>query len=86
MKNTTENRKHDRGQRDRILALVTQRARETRQALTLACDMMTWPSAVHTLWTGLAAAVTVEPRRTDCSVARGERKAVDRVRYKNYIE
>lgn len=60
--------------------MVTQRAREAGQALTLACDMVTRPSAVHTLWTRLAAAVPIEPRRTDCSVAKEERKAADRVR------
>lgn len=73
--------KRSKGHR-RLLALVTQGAREARQALTVACDMMAWPSAVHTLRTRLAAAVPVEPRRADCSrqrAEREERKLVDNV-------
>lgn len=73
----------------RLLALVTQRAREARQALTVACDMMARPSAVHTLRTRLAAAVPVEPRRADCSrqnVAGKVREPVDSVGWnKRYI-
>lgn len=51
--------------------MVTQRASEAGQALTLARHMVTRPGAVHTLWTRLAAAVAVEPRRADCSVGTG---------------
>lgn len=48
------------------LALVAQRTREARQAFAVACDMMAGPGAVDTLWTGLAAAMTVETWRADC--------------------
>lgn len=62
--------------------MVAQRAGKARQALTVARDMMAWPGAVHTLWTRLAAAVPVEPRRADWrqqSVARDDRESVTSV-------
>lgn len=64
------------------LALVAQRAREAREALTVAGDVMARAGAVHALWTRLAAAVAVEPRRADCSqwsVAGDERESVTNV-------
>lgn len=69
--------------------MVAQRAREARQALTVARDMMAWSGAVHALRTRLAAAVPVEPRRADCSrqsVAGEERESVNSVESnKRYI-
>lgn len=69
--------------------MVAQRAREAREALTVARDMMAWTGAVHTLRTQLVAAVPVEPRRADCSrwsVAGEERESVDSVGWnKRYI-
>lgn len=64
--NEFDNRKRSKGHRAE-LTLVAKRAREARKALTVARDMMAWPTAVHTLRTRLAAAVTVEPRRADCT-------------------
>lgn len=62
---SNRNRKGQKGHR-RLLALVTQRTGEARQALTVARDMMARPSAVHTLRTRLAAAMPIEPWRADC--------------------
>lgn len=58
----------------RRLALVAKRAGEARQALTVACDMMARPSAVHTLRTRLTAAMPVEPRGADCGRHRRDGK------------
>lgn len=81
-------RKRSKGHRG-LLALVAQRARKARQALTVACDVMARPSAVHTLRTRLAAAMPVEPWRADCSrqsVAGEERESVDNIGWnKGYI-
>lgn len=38
---------------------------EARQAVTEARDVVAWPTAVHTLWACLAAAMPIETRRTD---------------------
>lgn len=46
------------------LALVAQGAEKPRQALTVACNVVTWACAVYTLGAGLTAAVPEEPRRT----------------------
>lgn len=72
-----------------LLALVAQWPREAGQAFTVTGDMMARPSAVHTLGTRLAAAVSIESRGTDCSqrsVTGGEKESVASVGWnKKYI-
>lgn len=52
------------GKKTELLAFIAQRAKKSRKAFTLACNMMAWASAVHTLGACLTAAMPVEPRRT----------------------
>lgn len=55
-----------------LLAFIAQRAKKSREAFTLAVNMMAWPSAVHTLGACLTAAVPKKPRRTDWNENEGE--------------
>lgn len=47
------------------LTFVTEGAREAGQAVAQAGDVVAGPTAVHTLWARLAAAVPIETRGTD---------------------
>lgn len=55
-----------RRKEEELLAFIAQWAKKSREAFTLACNMMAWASAVHTLRACLTAAMPIEPRRTDC--------------------
>lgn len=45
--------------------LVAEGSGESREALTDAADVMAGPAAVHAEWTGLGAAMAIEPRGAD---------------------
>lgn len=47
------------------LTFIAEGTCEARQAVTEARDVVAWPTAVHTLWACLAAAMPIETRRTD---------------------
>lgn len=47
------------------LTFIAEGACEARQAVTQARDVVAGPTAVHTLWTCLAAAMPIKTRRTD---------------------
>lgn len=61
-----------RRRKEELLAFIAQRAKKSRQAFTLACNMMAWASAVHTLGAYLTAAMPIEPRRTGWHRNEGE--------------
>lgn len=55
-----------RRRKEELLAFIAQWSKKSRQTFTLACNMMAWASAVHTLGACLTAAMPIEPRRADC--------------------
>ena len=44
---------------------IAEGACEARQAVTQACDVVAGPTAVHTLWARLAAAMPIKTRGAD---------------------
>lgn len=47
------------------LTFIAEGTCEARQAVTQACDVVAGPTAVHTLWACLAAAMPIETRGAD---------------------
>lgn len=50
----------------RALTFIAQGAREARQAVAQACDVVAGTAAVHALWACLATAMTIKTRGANC--------------------